>query len=117
MAIFASIKKVTEKENYSVVKLQIMSKNKKRGNKREPSFIGNVSFVWKAHICKPQEGQFIKIDTIVPSNCKVNDNGQIEFFDKTMLTVLEYELQEDSNGASSSEPFKLEPINESDLPF
>lgn len=117
MAIFASIKKVIEKENYSVVKLQIMSKNKKRGNTREPSFIGNANFVWKAHLCKPQEGQFIKIDTIIPSNCKVNDNGQIEFLDKTMLTVLEYQLQQDNDGASSSERPILEEVDSNQLPF
>lgn len=119
MAIFASIKKVTEKDNYSLVRIQIMTKNKKRENKREPSFIGEVKFVWEAHLCKPQVGQFIKIEEFIPSNCYVNNDGEIKFLQNTMLTVMKYELQADNGSKPNSADLpKLDLTDvENQLPF
>ena len=112
---YAKIKEVEDKGNYSVCKISISKKNKQSG-KYETDFVGKVRFVGQSYLQRPLKDQKIKITSCGVSNCYVKDD-KLEFLNIPTYTVFAYELQEDSNGSSSSEPFKLEPINESDLPF
>ena len=112
---YAKIKEVEDKGNYSVCKISISKKNKQSG-KYETDFVGKVRFVGQSHLQRPLKDQKIKITSCGVSNCYVKDD-KLEFLNIPTYTVFAYELQEDSNNSSSSEPFKLEPINENELPF
>ena len=112
---YAKIKEVEDKGNYSVCKISISKKNKQSG-KYETDFVGKVRFVGQAHLQRPLENQRIKITSCGVSNCYVKDD-KLEFLNIPTYTVFAYELQEDSNGASSSEPMRLEPVSDDMLPF
>lgn len=111
---YAKIKEVEDKGNYSVCKISISKKNRKSG-KYETDFVGKVRFVGNAHHQRPLANQRIQITSCGVSNCYTKD-GKLEFPKMPTYTIFEYSLQDD-NGASSSEPIRLEPINESELPF
>ena len=112
---YAKIKEVEDKGNYSVCKISISKKNKQSG-KYETDFVGKVRFVGQSHLQRPLKDQKIKITSCGVSNCYVKDD-KLDFLNIPTYTVFAYELQEDSNNSSSSEPIRLEPINESELPF
>jgi hypothetical protein len=111
---YAKIKEVEDKGNYSVCKISISKKNKTTGN-YETDFVGKVRFVGQSHLQRPLKDQRIKITSCGVSNCYVKDD-KLEFLNIPTYTVFAYELQDD-NGASSSEPMRLEPIDSSELPF
>ena len=111
---YAKIKEVEVKENYSVCKISISKKNKQSG-KYETDFVGKVRFVGQSYLQRPSKDQRIKITSCGVSNCYVKDD-KLEFPKAPIYTIFDYSLQDD-NGASASEPFRLEPVNESELPF
>ena len=111
---YAKIKEVEDKGNYSICKISISKKNKQSG-KYETDFVGKVRFVGNAHHQRPLANQRIQITSCGVSNCYTKDD-KLEFPKAPVYTIFEYSLQDD-NGASSSEPMRLEPINESELPF
>lgn len=111
---YAKIKEVEDKGNYSVCKISI-SRKIKNSDKYETDFVAKVRFVGNAHSQRPLKDQRIKITSCGVSNCYVKDD-KLEFLNVPNYTVFGYELQDD-NGASSSEPMRLEPIDSSELPF
>lgn len=111
---YAKIKEVEDKGNYSVCKISISKKNKTTGN-YETDFVGKVRFVGNAHHQRPLANQRIQITSCGVSNCYTKDD-KLEFSKAPVYTIFEYSLQDDK-GASSSEPMRLEPIQDCELPF
>jgi hypothetical protein len=77
--------------------------------------VGKVRFVGQAHLQRPMADQRIKITSCGVSNCYTKDD-KLEFPKAPTYTIFGYELQ-DSNGATASEPMRLEPIQDCELPF
>jgi hypothetical protein len=112
--VYAKIKSVEVKENYSVCKISTSKKNKST-SKYETDFVGKVRFVGNAHHQRPMDGQRIKITSCAVSNCYTKDD-KLEFLTQPNYVVFGYELQED-NGATASVRPMLEEIDSNQLPF
>jgi hypothetical protein len=107
---------VADKGNYAVVSVSSSKKNKQSG-KYDTDFSSKyVRFVGDAYNCRPQKGQRIKIVDCGVSNVYM-ENGEKVYMKNPNYCVFKYVLQEDSNGNTTSEPMRLEPIDESQLPF
>lgn len=114
---YAKIKSIEYKNNYATGKITI-SKKVKNSNptKYYCSFSGYATFVGDAFNCRPQEGQKIKITSYEVSNGYLDMEGNQKFSDRVKVAIFAYELQ-DSNGNTAIEPMRLEPIDDSQLPF
>ena len=112
---YAKIKEVEDNGKYSVCKISISKKNRQT-NKYETDFVGKVRFVGDAHLQKPMAEQRIQITSCGVSNCYTKDD-KLEFPKAPTYTIFGYTLQEDNNNSSASEPFKLEPVENLELPF
>lgn len=111
--VYAKIKSVEVKENYSLCKISTSKKNK-TNNTYETDFVDKVRFVGDAHKQRPLEGQRIKITSCAVSNCYTKDN-KLEFLNKPNYVIFKYELQEE-NEQSTRPKFDLV-IDDNQLPF
>ena len=112
---YLTIWEVEDKGNYAVVSVSSSKKNKQSGKYYTDFSSKYVRFVGDAYNCRPQKGQRIKIVDCGVSNVYM-DNGEKVYMKNPNYCVFKYELQDD-NGASSSEPMRLEPITDEMLPF
>lgn len=112
---YLTIWEVEDKGNYAVVSVSSSKKNKQTG-KYDTDFSNKyVRFIGDAYNCRPQKGQRIKIVDCGVSNVYMN-NGEKVYMKNPNYCVFKYELLDD-NGASSSEPMRLEPVSDDMLPF
>lgn len=96
-SVIKSTDKVTE------CKITISKKNPKT-QQYELQFAGYVKFIGKAHLQRPMENQRIKIVNCDVTNAYVK-NGVLEFNQKPVFIIYEYELQdEQSTTHSYSQP-------------
>lgn len=112
--VYAKIKSVENKGNYSVCKISTSKKNKTT-NKYETDFVGKVRFVGQAHLQRPLDGQRIKLISCGVSNCYTKDD-KLEFLNSPTYVVFAYELQDDTNSNGSQTP-PLDLTNDNLLPF
>lgn len=111
--VYAKIKSVENKGNYSVCKISTSKKNKQT-DKYETDFVGKARFVGNAHLQHPMDGQKIKITSCGVSNCYTKDD-KLEFLNQPNYVVFGYELQDDGGAKPELPKFDLE---ETDiLPF
>lgn len=115
---YAKIKEVEDKGNYTKGKIVISKKI--RGT--EPiqyvcSFAGWVTFVGRAHQCRPMAGQRIKIGNCDVSNGYLDRDGNQKFSNSPQFTVYDYELQGDGQNAPLAPPTWEELKTDEDLPF
>lgn len=116
---YAKIKSVEDKGNFSKVKISI-SKKVKNSNppKYVCAFAGWVSFVGKAHQCRPLSGQKIKITNCDVANGYLDRDGEQKFTNSPQYTIFEYELQQEIGGGVPLSQLNLEELSENDdLPF
>ena len=120
---FAKIKTVDKKENYTKAKIVISKKIKNSDPvKYECAFAGWATFVGKAHLCNPIEGQKIKILNCDVTNGYLDREGNQQFNKSPQYTIFSYELQ--NSGGSEYNPYveggatNFEALSqEDDLPF
>ena len=112
--VYAKIKEVEDKGNYSICKISTSKKNRTT-DKYETDFIGKVRFVGDAHLQRPMANQRIKITSCGVQNCYTKDDN-LEFLRIPTYIIFGYELQEDGGAVSTPNPI-LEPITEDQLPF
>jgi hypothetical protein len=115
---YAKIKDVEDKGNYTKAKIVISKKIKNRNPAQYVcTFAGWVSFVGKAHQCRPMSGQKIKITNCDVTNGYMTSDGRQEFAKSAQCTVFEYELQQDGASAPAVQPNWEELAVDDALPF
>ncbi len=111
--VYAKIKSVEVKENYSVCKISTSKKNKTTG-KYETDFVSSVRFVGNAHNQRPMADQRIKITSCGVTNCYTKGD-KLEFTKSPQYVVFGYELQDSNGTPTTAQPF-IE-VDSSELPF
>ena len=114
---YAKIKRVVEtKEKFTKAQIVISAKDKKSG-KYACVFSGVCSFVGKAHLCKPMEGQKIQIKNCDVTTGYLDGNGEQKWNDKPSFVIYEYELQGGASAAPTPAPSWSEIADDDSLPF
>lgn len=113
---YAKIKEVETKERFTKAKI-VISKKVQNSDKYVCDFAGFVTFLGKAHQCRPLAGQRIKLGSCSVSNGYLDKDGNQQFNKSPQYTVFDYELQEDGNSAPVVQPNWEEISTSDDLPF
>lgn len=123
---YAKIKSIEDKGNYTKGKIAI-SKKIRGTDTYVCSFAGWVTFVGRAHHCRPMEGQRIKIISCDVSNGYLDRDGNQKFSNSPQYTIFEYELQQDGAQGNTYVPsaytqgssggFEEMTIDDGGLPF
>jgi hypothetical protein len=113
---YARIKETEDKGNYTKAKI-VISKKIKGTDKYVCTFAGWVTFVGKAHQCRPMSGQKIKLGSCEVSNGYLDKEGNQQFSKSPQYTIYDYELQGDENSATAVQPNWETLASDDSLPF
>ena len=115
---YAKIKEVETKERFTKAKI-VISKKVQNSDKYVCDFAGWVTFLGKAHQCRPLVGQRIKLGSCSVSNGYLDRDGNQQFSKSPQFSVFDYELQDGGNGGyvAAPQPNWEELSTSDDLPF
>ena len=113
---YAKIKEIEDHGNYTKAKIAI-SRKIKGTDKYVCSFAGWVTFVGKAHQCRPMANQRIKLGSCDVSNGYLDKDGNQLFSKTPQYTIYDYELQGENNAAPIIQPNWEELSSDDQLPF
>ena len=116
---YAKIKEVENKGNFSKGKITISKKvPNSTPAKYVCTFTGWVTFVGKAHQCRPMAEQRIKITNCDVNNGYLDRDGQQKFNNSPQYTIYEYELQDGGHsGGYMPTGYGATPSGFEELPF